>query len=64
MHHRRASALDRRPSSAAERSRGTVRNNSALSVGGRVAPTSTLSSVKALYGPSYALKAASAHAAS
>ena len=55
MQHRRGSALDRRPSSAAERSRGGspggVRNTgSALSVGGRAAPVSTLSSVKALYG--------------
>lgn len=51
LQHRRGSALDRRPSSAAERSRGSVRSSNALSIGGRAAPGSTLSSVKALYGP-------------
>ena len=49
MQHRRASALDRRPSSALERSRGVGRNGLGVT-GGRMAPASTLSSVKALYG--------------
>ena len=48
MQHRRASALDRRPSSALERSRGVGRNGLGVT-GGRMAPASTLNSVKALY---------------